>query len=198
MLSISSTFLDIEKAHKEESKSIKVIAREMGVGENKLRRLLIAAGYEYDSSLKIWRYVLLDESKDKRNMSFWAFDEKLKNGTNSNKGNNHITEKGNKNITHNTHKSNTSNNIFSEIEIEALKSIAKSYISNTKINIGNTSNNETIIDRIAQLKTGTPQKKTFSIDAGIISQLDKFCETNRIKKSDALAVAIEELLARYN
>lgn len=201
MLSINSTFHEIEHAHQRDNKSTKAISKEMGVGENKLRRNLIAAGFEYDTSSKKWRYILLDESKDKRDMSFWAFDEELKNGISSNISNKSITYVSNKDITHIPNGSNignignTNDKEFTHIEIETLKLIAQSYIENKQINMGNTSNN--IIDRISQLETGTPQKKTFSIDANIIKQLDEFCETNRIKKSDALAIAIEELLARY-
>lgn len=209
MLSISSTFHEIEQALRE--KNIKAVKSEMSVGENKLRRVLIAAGYEYDTSLKRWRYVVLDESKDVRNMSFWAFDEQLRGNTSntgdnmSNKESNISNTESNTNITKSddsnigvttgnihTNHSNNSNTAFSPEEIAALKEIAQLHSSKQP-----PSGNPTILESIKALESDDTDRKTFVIDKQLISQLDAFCELHRVRKSDVMSVAIYDLLQKY-
>lgn len=202
MLSISSTFHEIEQALRE--KNIKAVKNEMSVGENKLRRVLIAAGYEYDTSLRQWRYVVLDESKDVRNMSFWAFDEQLKGNTSNTEDNMSNTE-SNSNITKSddsntkvtrgniqTNHSNNSNTAFSPEEIAALKEVAQLHISKQP-SLGNS----TILESIKALESDDTDRKTFVIDKQLISQLDAFCELHRVRKSDVMSVAISDLLQKY-
>lgn len=202
MLSISSTFHEIEKELK--VKSIKEVKSEMGVGENKLRRILIAVGYEYDTSLRMWRYVVLDDSKDVRNMSFWAFDESLKGNTSnmvdnmSNTKSNNSNIKSNTNITQskmkviNSNKNNTDIKDFSPEELAALKEIAQLHLNKQP-----TSANQNILESIKDLQSDNTDRKTFVIDKGLITELDAFCELHRVRKSDVMSVAIADLLQKY-
>lgn len=202
MLSISSTFHEIEKALK--VKTIKEVKNEMSVGENKLRRVLIAAGYEYDTSLRKWRYVVLDESKDVRNMSFWSFDERLKGNTSnmgdnmSNTQSNNSNTESNTNITKNNTEVTSSNkgniNIkgFSPEEMAALKEMAQLHLNKQPA-----SDNQTILESIKALQSDDTDRKTFVIDKGLIAGLDAFCELHRVRKSDVMSVAIADLLQKY-
>lgn len=195
MLSISSTFHEIEKALK--VKTIKEVKNEMSVGENKLRRVLIAAGYEYDTSLRKWRYIVLDESKDVRNMSFWAFDEKLKGNT-SNMNDNTSNTESNTDITKSNIKvisSNKDNTIiegFSPEEMAALKEMVQLHLNKQP-----SSANQTILESIKALQSDDTDRKTFVIDKGLIAGLDAFCELHRVRKSDVMSVAIADLLQKY-
>lgn len=202
MLSISSTFHEIEKALK--VKTIKEVKNEMSVGENKLRRVLIAAGYEYDTSLRKWRYVVLDESKDVRNMSFWSFDERLKGNTSNMGDNMSNTKSNNSNISSNTditqsntkvisgNKDNTIIQGFSPEEMAALKEMAQLHLNKQP-----SSTNQTILESIKALQSDDTDRKTFVIDKGLIAGLDAFCELHRVRKSDVMSVAIADLLQKY-
>lgn len=203
MLSIQSTFHEIEHAHLKENKNVKTIANEMRVGEKKLRRLLTAAGYESNSSTKKWHYVLQDESKDVRNMSFWAFDEQLKGNTN-------ITKPPNSNTSNTeTEKSNMDSNIsnndntvlpFTPVEIEVLRELVQLHISNQSIAATSTALTDattSILERVQSLQSSKSERKTYVIDAELIQQFDAFCEVNRLKKSSVMSLAIKDLLEKY-
>lgn len=191
MLSISSTFYEIEQALRE--KNIKAVKTEMQIGENKLRRLLNAAGYEYDTRQRQWHYTTLDESKDVREMSFSAFDEQLKSNT-SNKGNTNILEDNMSNTQSNISNIQAENSfIFSQEEITVLKEIVQRHIYKQP----EEANAPTILESIKALDSTDTDRKTFVIDKQLITQLDSFCELHRVRKSDVMSVAIYELLQKY-
>lgn len=206
MLSINSTFHEIESALK--TKGIKQVKNEMSVGENKLRRMLRLAGYEYDTSLKLWRYPTSDR-EDVRNMSFWAFEQTLEGNTHIIKSNTDNTTPENSN-TSNTEieKSNTNSNIsnndhtalpFTASEIDALRELAQLHINKQPIApvTAHTDGTTSILERVQSLQSSKSERKTYVIDAELIQQFDAFCEVNRLKKSSVMSLAIKDLLAKY-
>ena len=194
MLILDSTLLEIEQAHK--TMNMKQIAKEIGIGEKKLKQVLSSMGYEYDSPKRKWRYVLMDESKDYRNRSLWSI---MEHGVNSNiditdidtvdveeKNTNDITN-GNIDITHE----------FTQEEIMILKHLAQQQLA--KGTVENDSGcARAILEAIQSVPTGSTSKKTFVIQDELIVQLDAFCELHRIKKSDFLAIAISDALKKFS
>lgn len=189
LLTINSSFFDIENIHLNENRNIKSIANEMNVGENKLRKLMIAMGYSHDTSIKKWLFKE-NANNDLRTMSFQEFDELLK----SNTDNIVVTEKlikSNNDITNPVRQSNTSN-IFSDEEIMVLKNIVEVYLKNELEEM-----NSSILDRIADLQSNNKARKTFLIDQPLINRFVSFCEQKRLKMSDVMSIAIMDLLDKY-
>lgn len=196
MLSINSTIHEIEQAHK--SMNMKLIAREAGIGEAKLKQVLTSIGYEYDTAKRKWRYILMDESKDIRNRSLWSIMEQLENG------NTNITdtEACATDMEHVESKQdvitdgNKGNIEFTQDEIIVLKRMAQRQMATGTS--GNVSDGSTaILEAIEQVADGSTSKKTFVIQDEVVAQLDAFCDLHRIKKSDFLTVAIQEALGKY-
>lgn len=193
MLSTSNSIYEIEQAH--ETDSLKQIAKELGVSEAKLKQVLKLVGYRYNSATKKWGYVKSDASQDFRNCSIQSImDNDLPSNTD-------ITDEqqetvDNQDIT----ESNTGNNEvaeFTQEEIQVLKQLAQQQMkAGTSGNLADGSHS--IIQAIQSVPTGSTNKKTFAISESVIEQLDAFCDSHRIKKSDFLAVAILETLSKYS
>ncbi|GLC88757.1 phage antirepressor KilAC domain-containing protein [Lysinibacillus piscis] len=155
MLTLDSTILEIEQAH--EAMNMKQIAKEIGIGEKKLKHVLSSMGYEYDSAERKWRYVLMDESKDYRNRSLWLI---MEYGVNSNiditdvdtidveeKNTNDITD-DNTDITHE----------FTQEEIMILKHLAQQQLA--KGTVENDSGGAiAILEVIQSVPTGSTSKE---------------------------------------
>ncbi|MEH7463703.1 hypothetical protein V7166_16905 [Bacillus thuringiensis] len=208
MLSINSTLQEIEEAHQE--KNMKQLAKEIGIGEAKLKQLFATAGYEYDTAIKKWRYVRMDEVNESRSRSLWSIMEHgatdsdigitdMEHGaTDSNIG---ITDMehgatdsniGVTDMEHGTTDSNIDITDFTQDEMRVLKRIAQQQLLKSVPN-GSVS----ILEAIQGVPNGSTSKKTFVVHEEIIEQLDAFCEQYRIKKSDFLAVAIHDALKKY-
>lgn len=193
MLSISSTIHEIEKALKE--RSLSQVAKEMSVGKAKLARILTSVGYEYDSSKRKWRYVWLDERADHRHRSFWHVDEYGLTGNPKSEGASEMANKSNTDITEpNEQESNAGVNSFTPEEVAALKELAQFHIERANEPLTGA---EDVHKAIQELETAKTTRKTFVVDETLVAQLDAFCDSRKIKKSDALAVAIADLLAKY-
>lgn len=182
MVSINSTLQEIEIAHKE--KNMKQLAKEIGIGESKLKRLLAATGYEYDTAIRRWRYVRMDETNDSRNRSLWSIMEQ--DITVSNKD---ITDIETESVSESENDDITN---FTQDEIRVLKSVAQQQLLKDV-----SSSSSSILEAIRGIPDGFTSKKTFVVQDEVIEQLDTFCEKYRIKKSDFLAVAIHDALKKY-
>lgn len=183
LLSISSTIHDIEKALKD--KSLKSVASEMRVSVTKLRQILSMVGYEYDSSQKKWRYILLDERADQRHRTFWHLDEYgIGNPSNTDDESDmdepiEVEEERNMGT-------------FTVDEIAILKRLAARH-ADAASGIDSTD----VLQALKNAPEGSTSKKTFALNDGVINQLDTFCDTHRVKKSDVLAVALQEFFKKY-
>lgn len=206
MLSISSTLHDIQQAH-QQGMNMKQIARQLSVGENKLRRILTAAGFEYDASLKHWRYVRMDDGAILQR-SFWSLDE-YGVGTPDTTGKvrkSNVTDVANVGKTEKAAKSNATDadnvmqgnatNIatFTQDEILILKQMAARQAAAPATD----DSSSDILDALKAAPKGKTAQKTFVINKAIIDELDAFCDHHRIKKSDFLAIAIQDALNKFN
>ena len=192
MLSIGSTIHEIEKALKE--RNLSQVAKEMRVGKAKLSRILNSVGYEYDSSKQKWRYVWLDERADHRHRSFWHIDEYGLKGQQESEGASDM--KSNTDITKTIEQeSNTNVTSFTPAETVALKELAQLHISRALDS--SLTGAENVHKAIQTLESYKTTRKTFVVDETLVAQLDAFCDSRKIKKSDALALAITDMLAKY-
>lgn len=194
MITLSSNFYDFEQLHK--TTSIKDIARQLRVGQQALKRVLQSKGYEYDTSIKKWRYVLIDDVNNNRNQSIYnamyqAGSDAIVSVNNINSNNESNTDAYEHDSISNTD-DNTNSNTFTEDEIAILKRIASDWTQQ------HTNNNNDIVQALQSVKRDKTERKTFAISASIITQLDNFCEENNIKKSDFLAVAILNAIKKYS
>lgn len=224
-LSISSTIYEIEAALK--NKSIKEIAKEMRIGASKLRQILTIVGYEYDSGTRKWRYILADDSDDQRHRTFWHVDHYGMGNTGNIDNEDASSEEGvDENISNTGNISaqfeverndNTSNigNIESQSEKEADDNMSNlSNIGNTEAfttdeiailkqlaarhsNDVDVADSTDVLQALKKAPTGSTSKKTFALNDDIINQLDTFCDVHRVKKSDVLAVALQDFFEKY-
>lgn len=227
MLSINSTLHEIQQAHRRDKMNMKQIARALGVGENKLRRILTSVGFEYDASLKEWRYTNQDDGAVLQR-SFWSLDEYGVGKTRKDNTSNTDNMKSNKSNKGNTNDDNTGN-------IDNINSNTGNPSNTDNSNTDNTGNTKEgkldnmgnmiftqdeimilkelaarhaeaapakdstdIIMAIASVPKGKTTKKTFAINDGIVEQLDAFCDAHRVGKSDFIMMAIQDALNKYD
>ena len=191
-LSISSTIYEIEDALK--NKSIKEVAKEMRTGASKLRQILKMVGYEYDASTRKWRYILMDASDDQRHRTFWHIDH-YGIGNTGNTSNVNGESDMDAPLLEEEVDGNMSNidNIetFTADEIAILKQLAARHS-----NVGAIDSTD-VLQALKSAPHGSSSKKTFALNDDIINQLDTFCDVHRVKKSDVLAVALQEFFKKY-
>lgn len=199
-LSINSTLQEIEKAH--ETLNLKQLAKAISIGENRLRRILTATGYEFDSGLKKWRYTKLDGGEIVRMKSLYAVIQELQNSTTGTPSTTGAENDGTTDTTGNTEQGTTGTTvtpsttgttaILTQEEILILKEMAKAY----KAPAAEPSSND-LLGAIEGLQDGKTNKRTFAMNADVLSELDAFCELNRIRKSDFITLAVQDALHKY-
>lgn len=189
MLSFDSLLGEIEQAL--QTRNAKAISKEIGIGENKLRRILNAAGFLYDTSSRIWTYKGPAGEKDTRLVSLRQYA----GNTPAVPSERPLTKPKNtdiKKINTEEYKINTNIPMFTEKEIEALKSIARERLE------GKAEKPVlTIQEEILRLDMRTTLKRTYVVSEDISERLNAFCEKNRVQKSDVLGVALLQLLEKY-
>lgn len=84
-------------------------------------------------------------------------------------------------------KGETTSHEFTSQEIEALKSLIR---RSDPIATG-------LIGRIESLPKNEKVRKTIVISRSVGDKLDEFCKVKRVQKSDVLALAIEDIIKRY-
>lgn len=196
MLSVNSTIYEIAQAHK--TMKLKEIADEIKVNKNELTRVFKYLGFEYVNKFRQWSCVFAKPS-EKLERSFWSVKEEMENAIGNDNNTGIINEQettDNQDIT----ESNAGNNEigeFTQEEIQVLKLLVRQHIATgTNTNVSNGSHS--ILEAIQSVPTGSTNKKTFVIQDSVIEQLDAFCDSHRIKKSDFLALAILETLRKYS
>lgn len=178
LLTIESTILDIAREHINNNRSMTSIAKEMRVSIKALTNVLKQIGFEYDATLRKWRFILI-EGKDYRDCTFYS----IQNGTAKPA---QLTE--DKTFT----TIDTDDNVLTIDEIQFLKQFVASQQQQQ------TGDDSGILQAInclpADIKTS---KKTFVLNDDVINDLDNYCDVMRIKKSDFLSVAIKDALNKY-
>ena len=156
------------------------------------------------SPLSLWKYAYGESGSAEQpgRPKVKTSNTKITGGNKSNiditeddrKSNTSITvddQKGNTEITEDD-RSNTDITSFTPEEVAALKSMARERLQGKA-----EKPILTIQEAIQGLDVKTTIKKTFVISEDIAGRLDAFCKAKRIHKSDALGVAIMELLEKY-
>ena len=187
LLSINSTIYEIEDALKH--KAVREIAKEMRIGAVKLRQILTIVGYEYDVSTRKWSYILADDSGDQRHRTFWHVDHYgIGNTGNINDMDAPLEEEVDGNM------SNIGNTeFFTADEIAILKQLAARHSNDITAAADSTD----VLQALKKAPTGSTNKKTFALNDDIINQLDTFCDVHRVKKSDVLAVALQDFFKKH-
>lgn len=178
MLNLDSSFFDIEQAHK--AMSIKDIAFQLRMGQQKLKRLLETVGFEYDATTKKWRYIVIDASTDLREFTVYQINSR-------------------QHLQHLQHLNDIASdvvdgNMLTIADIQFLKQFIAKQQDRPMMRLDEA---KSIIKAIEGVSAGTTSKKKFKVHNDLIEQLDKFCDKMRIKKSDFLAIAIKDTLNKY-
>lgn len=192
LLTIHSTILEIAREHINNKRNMSSIAKEMGVSNKALTDVLKRIGFEYDTAIKKWRFVLIT-GKDYRDCTFYS----IQRGTA--KPVPLVEDKSFTMIDNEDDESNIGNtnepidaNTLTISEIQFLKQFVASQQQ------APTNDTTSILQAIERLPGGiASSKKTFSLNDAVISELDSYCDAMRIKKSDFLAVAIKDALNKY-
>lgn len=198
LLTIDSTITEILQEHVKGKRSMASIAKEMGVSAKALTNVLKQIGYEYDVTQKQWRFVWVTGS-DYRSCTFYSIqqgtaepmqlveepsftilDEVEQGEIQSNTGTTEDTNDTKEELS------------FTIAEIRFLKHLVATQDQN------HIKGAELILNVIESLPVpNKTNKKTFALDEAVIQELDAFCETMRIRKSDFLSIAITEALNKY-
>lgn len=182
------------------------VARQIeGLSDKKLRNALKSAGYDYSNKApKGWHYV----GEGEQPLDKSIFDYVKKSSPNK------------KSTSQTVHPHDTPSNIDftnSNIEVITDSPIVHQQFTNDEVKLIKemlfewqrvaTQAHEpkiepqpelTLHDRIKELPQGDKTRKTIVIDSTIGNQLDEFCKTEKINKSDVLHLAIMDFLEKYN
>lgn len=184
MLTKESTLRDIEEANQTGKMNTKQIANALNVGENKLRRVLKAVGFIYDTQTKQWRYDHTGEEADQLfDRPFWSLTEynvgePIERGASRNKESEGASA--------------SMANVLTEAEIKVLKELAARHTAALE------RENVPLYEALKNVPKGKAVQKTFVIDPGVIEALDTFCDKHRVKKSDFLTMAIQDALLKFD
>lgn len=192
LLTINNTILDIAREHINNNRSMSSIAKEMGISNKALTDVLKRIGFEYDATIKKWRFVWIT-GDDYRDCSFYSVQQGTAQPVPL------VEDKSFTMIDNEDNESNIGNtdepiddNTLTISEIHFLKQFVASQ-QQAPINDATS-----ILQAIERLPGGiASSKKTFALNDAVISELDSYCDAMRIKKSDFLAVAIKDALNKY-
>lgn len=192
LLTIHSTILDIAREHIDKNRSMSSIAKEMRVSNKALTDVLKRIGFEYDATIKKWRFVWIT-GDDYRDCTFYSIQQGTAKPVPL------VEDKSFTMIDNEDDESNIGNtnepidaNTLTISEIQFLKQFVASQQQAPK------NDTTSILQAIERLPGGiASSKKTFALNDEVISELDSYCERLRIKKSDFLAVAIKDALNKY-
>lgn len=200
LLTIDSTITEILQEHVKGKRSMASIAKELGVSAKALTNVLKQIGYEYDATIKQWRFVWVTGS-DYRNCTFYSIQQGTAQPIPLVEDTSYTmidleepNTSGNTDITADTEDTSDVKEelSFTIAEIRFLKHLVATQDQN------HIKGAEPILNAIERLPVpNKTNKKTFALDETVIQELDAFCEMMRIRKSDFLAIAITEALHKY-
>lgn len=171
--------------------------------KNKINPLLRECGFQYNQREKQWRKVI--EKGITENTTFEEFVE-LNNLSEQYKFKGQIAPA--RTVSNKKEDAERNTNVFTEDEVKKLKEIIKLYENG--LSVGADSSNLEHLSvpitnmssdiRIAIQSLGRAAvniKRTYVIDEQLARNFTKFCDDKKIKYSDALSVAIKNLLESY-
>lgn len=162
-----------------------------GISEKPFRNALKEAGYEFrNSGQKGWFFIGEGEEPLDKSIFDYVKSSSLKVHTPFIQSNKKFTESNKKFIYH----SPTVHEQFTQDEIHMIKEMIKSW---KEVASTTQSDELSLYDRIKQLPQSDKTRKTIVIDRIIGKRLDKFCETERINKSDVFHLALTDFLEKY-
>ncbi|PHB58155.1 hypothetical protein [Bacillus wiedmannii] len=174
------------------------LAKELNVGDKRMREELKRLGFEYSNSTKKWSGN--DTSEKCLDINIYAYVP-----TKGNRGVKPKSQNSNKEIVKTTQVSSqkssidsSDSNIKSEIKFTPEQIIALQEIANQFINEqANETNRERLHKRIIKLPNEDMTRKTVVINKAIGDRLDAFAGKMKFNKSDILSLALADFLERY-
>ncbi|MBZ5753457.1 hypothetical protein [Metabacillus rhizolycopersici] len=162
-----------------------------GISEKPFRNALKEAGYEFrNSGQKGWFFIGEGEEPLDKSIFDYVKSSSPKVHTPFTQSNKKFTESNKEFI----HHSPTVHEQFTQDEIHMIKEMLKSW---KEVASTTQSNELSLYDRVKQLPQSDKTRKTIVIDRIIGKRLDKFCETERINKSDVFHLALTDFLEKY-
>lgn len=178
------------------------MAKQLNVGEKRLRAVLHEAEYKYNQSSKRWDYtgegiapdmdvmaVLSSSPKRRKNVTSEGNPESVSTSQADSRPNSHGN--ANKGVAHD--RSNEINSIFTPDQLNALIQIANERIHQDQ----SQSMFEHLHTRIIRLHTQSKTRKTIVIDSDVADTFDAFCERMKLQKSDLIALAMIDFMDKY-
>ena len=174
------------------------LAKELNVGDKRMREELKRLGFEYSNSTKKWSGN--DTSEKCLDINIYAYVP-----TKGTRGVKPKSQADNKKVTKisqmispksnvNSHEGNTEGELnFTSEQILALKEIANQFINEQ----ANETNRERLHKRIIKLPNEDMTRKTVVINKAVGDRLDAFASKMKFNKSDILSLALNDFLDRY-
>mgnify|MGYP005627115141 CR=1 FL=1 len=162
-----------------------------GISEKRFRNALKEAGYEFrNSGQKGWFFIGEDEEPLDKSILDYVKPSSSSKKESSPTVHPPFTE-SNKDFTPNLPDIHEQ---FTQDEIHMIKEMLKSWQEVATIT---QTNEQSLYDRMKQLPQSEKTRKTIVIDRVIGKRLDRFCEAERINKSDVLHLALADFLEKY-
>lgn len=180
-------------------RTLNSVAKEVGIGEKRLRQALSNAGYEYSQSSKAYVFVAIDKDYCPEDESIEEFLKPVKSPK-SNTG----VAKSNTEVIHKEDESVISSNtdyingntevIFNDEEVVVLKEFAGKLLREQQYQ------DEKVIlhNRIKELERTERGRKTFAVSPKLDKMFVDFCTENKFQQADVLEIALRDLLRRYS
>ncbi|MEH7539761.1 hypothetical protein CN939_28410 [Bacillus thuringiensis] len=175
-----------------------VLAKEIGIGEKKLRDTLRSVGYEYrNSGDKGWHFVGEGDQPLERDIQDFINVRKTR-----------VQRKGN---VQRTVKVSTEDEIYNALtphEVSALRDMINEWgtikdaintVATTRKGVAETSHsiNDLYIRVKQEIEPQKKMRKTLNVNEGVGKALDEFAEKFRLDKQDIVELALYDLFAKY-
>ena len=173
-------------------RTLNSVAKEVSIGEKRLRQALSNAGYEYSQSSKAYVFVAIDKDYCPEDESIEQFLKPVK-PTKSNTGVIHKEDESVISSNKDYIKSNTEV-IFNDEEVVVLKEFAGKLLREQQYQ------DEKVIlhNRIKELERTERGRKTFAVSPKLDKMFVDFCTENKFQQADVLEIALRDLLRRYS
>ncbi|BCA37417.1 hypothetical protein BwiPL1_57990 (plasmid) [Bacillus wiedmannii] len=175
-----------------------VLAKEIGIGEKKLRDTLRSLGYEYrNSGDKGWHFVGEGDQPLERDIQDFVNVRKT-----------HAQRKGNVQRTIDVSTEDEIHNALTPREVSILRDMINEWgtvkdaintVATTREGVIETSHsiNDLYIRVKQEIEPQKKMRKTLNVNEGVGKALDEFAEKFRIDKQDIVEIALYDLFAKY-
>jgi len=174
---MNTTYREIIELLNMPGATVRIVAKKLSIGEDRLRALLKDAGYSFDRSIRKWRYTGEGQAPDDEFLLKPSEEEaEILSSTQSTK-------------------EQVAPATFTPEQVAAIQIIVQECLA--KANINNTSQAKSLSEHIEALPRGGKRRATFVYEDSVLEQFEELADETRYEKSALMTLATSILVKMF-